>query len=224
MKVLDLFAGLGGWSAPFRARGHEVFTTDYDPRFNVDLHADILELIPADLPWRPDIILASPPCEGFTVMNIGKNWTGPKDVFPHVPKTDSARMALRLVDRTRWLIDRLEPSYFVIENPRAKLRKLPVVADLDRRTVTYCQYGETMMKPTDLWGGFPGSLLLFPPCNNGDLCHTRAPRGSRTSGSVQGMTDPAERARVPYALGHAVCLAAEFDLAAGRPLEKTTLF
>jgi site-specific DNA-cytosine methylase len=31
MKVVDLFAGLKGWSRPFQDRGHETWTTDIDP-------------------------------------------------------------------------------------------------------------------------------------------------------------------------------------------------
>ena len=72
MRVLDLFAGLKGWSAPFEERGHEVFSVDLDDRFDVSLHADILTMSADDLPWRPDIILASPPCEAFSVMTIGR--------------------------------------------------------------------------------------------------------------------------------------------------------
>lgn len=227
MNVLDLFAGLGGWSAPFRERGHDVRTLDYDRRFDVDYCEDILTWDPASLPWRPDIVLASPDCTGFTVMNIGKNWTRPDDDPPHQPKTDSARMALRLVERTRELLAILQPDFFVLENPVDKLRKLPVVADLERRTVWYCHLGETHAKPTDLWGGFPPSLLLPPVCHSrapshpdGCCCqdHAAAPRGSATPGSVQGIKGKnadAVRSEIPFELAMRVCLAAERDHAAG---------
>lgn len=231
MKVLDLFAGLGGWSAVARARGHDVRTLDFDPKFECDYVADILEWDPATLPWRPDLVLASPPCEGFTVMNIGKNWTRPDDDPPHQPKTDSARLALRIVERTREIIEELAPSFFIIENPRAKLRVLPVVADLERRTAWYCHLGETMAKPTDLFGGFPPSLVLPEECHNAredhppTCCcrdHASAPRGSRTPGSIQGVRGKdawevaALRAKVPERLALLVCTAAEQDLAEGR--------
>ncbi len=209
MRVLDLYAGLGGWSEPFRERGHDVLTLDSDPAFGCDIVADILTWEPSSLPWEPDLILASPPCEAFTVMNIGRNWTGPRDYPAHQPKTDSARLGLAIVTRTRAIIDEIHPRAFVIENPRGKLRKLPVLADLERVTVTYCQYGESRMKPTDLWGGFPDRWRPLPACRNGDPCHVRAPRGSRTAGSVQGTTGAANRAKVPYGLGLAVCLALE---------------
>jgi hypothetical protein len=242
MRVLDLFAGLRGWSEPFAARGHEVYSVDLDPRFDVDLHADILTLVADAIPWRPDIILASPPCEAFSVMTIGRNWTR-----EHTPKTDKARLAVQLVEATRRLIDELAPTYYVIENPRAKLRKLPTLADLDRRTVTYCQYGEPFMKPTDLWGGFPPSWTARPVCKPRAACHVSAARGSRTGiqsgtdrtkfrgGMIEDMarlysTDPrrielsALRAKIPATLALDICRAAEIDLLAGRPAAREGLW
>ena len=225
LKVLDLFAGLGGWSAAFAARGHEVVTTDIDPRFRVTVLKDVLELRREDLPFTDfDIVLASPPCEGFTVMNIGKNWTKPTEDPPNAPKTPLAEMALRLVQRTRQIVDVLEPRWFIIENPRAKLRRMPIMDDVERRTVWYCHLGETTAKPTDLFGRFPEHLLLPGECHNqkadhpDDCCcrdHTSAPRGSRTPGSIQGVSGPnadAVRAEIPYGLSELVCLATEFGV------------
>lgn len=204
MRVLDLFSGLRGWSQPFIDRGHEVVCVEknkaLDPRADWD---DVFTFDPARYP-RFDVVLASPVCTGFSVMHIGKNWT--RD---HKPKTDSARLSLSMVERTRHLISLIAPTFFVIENPRAKLRKLPVVADLPRVTVTYCQYGEKRMKPTDLWGVFPESLRFKPACNNGDPCHVAAPRGSTTG--TQGMSS-ADSAKIPYALALDFCIAAENDL------------
>ena len=70
-----------------------------------------------------------------------------------LPRTKQAEDSQDLVKHTISLIEKLNPTYgFLIENPRGMLRKLPVVAHLPRRTVTYCTYGDTRMKPTDLWG------------------------------------------------------------------------
>lgn len=208
MRVLDLFAGLGGWSAAARQRGHDTFTVDLDEQFDVDLHADVLELaeIPPDrwLPWQPDLVLASPPCEGFSVMVIGRNWH-----HDGTPKTASARQAMALVNATLTILAEIKPRYFVIENPRGKLRALPLLSHLERRTVTYCQLGEERMKPTDLWGGFPPGLVLPHPCKNGMSCHVSAPRGSRTPGSTQGIKGAPDRAVIPYQLSDLVVRATE---------------
>lgn len=203
MKVLDLFSGLEGWSQPFRERGHEVYRVELNPRFPAE-HRDVMDFNPEALPWKPDIILASPPCTAFTVMQIGRNWT-----HDHQPKTDSARSGLMLLGRTIELIQMMRPKFFIIENPRGKMRKMPQMAQFERRTVTYCQFGEKRMKPTDLWGGFPPSLVLPPPCKNGDPCHISSPRGS-TNGT-QGM-DSAEAAKIPRELALRVCIATEQSL------------
>lgn len=210
MRVLDLFAGLRGWSDAWRARGHEVWAIDNDPKFDVDSHQDILQLRPDDLPWVPDVILASPPCTSFTVMTIGRNWH-----YDGTPKTDTARLGQALVGHTLDLIHQLQPRYWVMENPRGKLRKLHTVRGIERRTVTYCQLGDTRRKPTDLWGGFPPGLVLPPMCRNGDPCHVAAPRGSHTPGSTQGLDRSEDRSKVPEQLALLVCLAAEGNPAPG---------
>lgn len=142
-----------------------------------------------------------PPCTAFTVMQIGRNWTR-----EHQPKTQSALDGLKLLNRTLEVIKQINPRFYVIENPRGKMRKMPQMEELERRTVTYCQYGDNRMKPTDLWGKFPPSLELKPICKNGMPCHTAAPRGS-VSGT-QGM-DSAEAAKIPHLLSLAICLATE---------------
>jgi hypothetical protein len=123
--------------------------------------------------WHPDVVLSSPPCEAFSVMTIGRNWTR-----EHEPKTDKARLATALVDASITVNDRLEPRFWVIENPRAKLRKLDLMLWMERVTVTYCQYGEPFMKPTDLWGKFPPSwpvpLVAHAPASKVRLCSRRA--------------------------------------------------
>lgn len=195
----------------------------------MDLHIDINKMTADDLPWHPDLILASPPCEKFSVMTIGRNWT-----LDHQPKTEGAKEAIKLVQATVRLIHELNPNYFVIENPRAKLRKLDLIP-WERRTITYCQFGEKFMKPTDLWGGFPPSLELPAPCKNGAPCHTSASRGSTTGiqgddrkrtkfrgGMIEDMSRfpswsderkqlTALRAKIPYELSLMMTQAAEHD-------------
>ena len=65
---------------------------------------------------------------------------------------------------------------------------------LHRVTVTYCQYGDTRMKPTDIWT----NMTSWKPksmCKNGDKCHVSAPRGSRTG--TQGIKGYKDRSRIP---------------------------
>jgi hypothetical protein len=68
---------------------------------------------------------------------------------------------------------------------------------LPRHTVTYCQYGDTRMKPTDIWTNHPDPQFK-PPCKNGDPCHQRAPRGSMTG--TQGLRGAKLRSVIPEEL------------------------
>ena len=84
-----------------------------------------------------------------------------------------------------------------MENPRGKLRKLSVVDGLYKNTVTYCQYGDTRMKPTDIWTNNL-NWKPRPMCKNGMPCHVSAPRGSQTG--TQGMKGNYERSKIPHEL------------------------
>ena len=74
MKVLELFAGTRSIGRAFEARGHEVFSVDWDQSFeNIDLHADIGKLTVEDILQRfgrPDVIWASPDCSTFSIAAI----------------------------------------------------------------------------------------------------------------------------------------------------------
>ena len=194
MKVLELFCGTKSFSNVAKENGHEVFTIDNDPQFNPDLCKDILDLkdIPFDIPFRPDVIWASPPCQCFSVATIGKNW----NKEDKSPKNDRARQAIELVMKTLEIIEILKPKFWFIENPRGMLRKMSFMIPLPRKTVTYCQYGDTRMKPTDIW-----TNLNWKPkemCNYGDTCHVSAPRGSPTG--TQGIKGSRDRGIIPKEL------------------------
>jgi hypothetical protein len=119
-----------------------------------------------------------------------------------LPRTEAALNAQEVVAYTIALIKELNPTHgWLMENPRGMLRKLPVVAHLPRRTVTYCTYGDTRMKPTDLWGTVT-NWVERTPCKNGMNCHEAAPRGSSTG--TQGIKGARDRSRVPYQVGEEI--------------------
>ena len=49
-------------------------------------------------------------------------------------------------------------------------------------------------KPTDIWTNHPNPNFK-PMCKNGDPCHEKAPRGSRTG--TQGIKGSVDRSRIP---------------------------
>lgn len=204
MKVLELFSGTASISAQFSKRGFITLTLDNNPIHNADITENIFNI--KKLPKGVfKVIWASPPCTAFTVSTIGKNWF--KD---HKPKTEKAREGLRILEHTIKLIAMAKPKFWFIENPRGKMRRViePILrkyglTKYKRVTVTYCQYGDKRMKPTDIWT----NLIYWVPrpiCRNGDICHERAPRGSNKG--TQGLKNSIDRAKIPEELGAEISL------------------
>ena len=134
INVLELFCGTKSIGKEAERLGYNVFSSDFEPKFEADYTCDIRDFNVNKVPFKPDIIWASPPCTYFSVASIGKHWN--KD---HTPKTKEALIGVELVQKTIDIIKYFNPSIWYIENPRGKLRKLPVVKDLPiRHTVTYC--------------------------------------------------------------------------------------
>ena len=200
MLVFDFYSGTGSSTQAFADKGHKVISFELDPYFTATENIDILQLTPEYLLetyGRPDFVWASPPCTTFSVASIGKHWNLDK-----TPKTDAAEEAIKLVGHTLNLIKALDPKIgWLVENPRGMLRTLPIMRELNRYTVTYCQYGDTRMKPTELWGFVPG-WTPRPACKNGEPCHEAAPRGARTG--TQGLKGAKKRSEIPYQLGEEI--------------------
>lgn len=201
MKVLELFAGTRSIGKAFEARGHEVFSVEWNKDFeNIDLYADIGQLTASEIIekfGRPDVIWASPDCTSYSVAAISKHRkknpiTGSLD-----PISDYAKFCDKVNQHVLELIRELNPKYWFIENPRGGMRKMEWMQGLPRYTVTYCKYGEERMKPTDLWTNHPDPKFL-PPSKNGDPDHVAAPRGARTG--TQGLKGSVERSKIPAAL------------------------
>ncbi len=208
MNVLELFAGSRSVGKQAEKLGMNVFSSDLIEFEGINYPVSILDFDVNKVPFQPDIIWASPPCTSFSVASIGHHWTGGKGAY--IPKTDGARLGLELVKKTIEIINHFQPTYWFMENPRGVLRKLPVVQGLKRNTVTYCQYGDERMKPTDIWTN-SDVWIPRPMCKNGDPCHVAAPRGSKTG--TQGRSNAYERSKIPDELCNEIltsCLKGNF--------------
>ncbi len=212
MKVLDLGCRTGSAVAAWQAAGDIVVGVDWE-NHGQQIQGDFTkeetwEIIDNVTPiWDDDVqpydfIWFSPDCSIFSVAGFQNGHFCPET---YEPLTERAK---REVEGIKFVIEKINernPRFgWVMENPRGLMRKMPFVQDLDRATVSYCQYGDFRMKPTDLFGEIP---WLFEPklCQNGDKCHTPAPRGSSTG--TQGM-DKTTAGVIPYELSNAIRTAA----------------
>lgn len=208
MKVLELFAGSRSFGRVAKERGHEVFSVDNVGFEGIDLVKDVEHLTGLDLPWRPDVVWASPPCTTYSIAAISTHRRDGE------PKTEFAVKSDRLVKNTLKIAKAFETLYF-IENPVGYLRKMPFMQGVDRRKVTYCTYGDGRMKPTDIFSNHfrslanPSGWSPRRPCHNGnpDCHHQSAPRGAKTG--TQGLKGNYERSKVPRELCEEVLASAE---------------
>ena len=200
IKILELFAGTRSISRVFELAGHETYSVDWDKqRANINLYTDIGTLTAEKILTefgQPDVIWASPDCTTYSVAAISRHRKYDKN-GNLTPVSDYAKLCDKTNKHVLGLIKELNPRYWFIENPRGGMRKMDFMQDLPRYTVTYCQYGDTRMKPTDIWTNHPNPDFK-PPCKNGSLCHERAPRGSKTG--TQGQKNVADRFKIPVEL------------------------
>ncbi|WP_048146465.1 DNA cytosine methyltransferase [Pyrococcus abyssi] len=118
MKVLDLFAGAGGFSLGFKLVGFEIVAAieNFKPKAKTYSHnfpgvkviAQDIKVISPDEIGDVDVIIGGPPCEPFTAINPRRK-ENPKDRLYRDP---IGRLVLEFVR----FVERLKPKVFVMEN------------------------------------------------------------------------------------------------------------
>ena len=206
MKVLELFAGTRSIGKGFERAGvprENILSIEFDHQHpDIDWYRDINTVTVDEIVKEfgvPDVVWASPPCQSFSIAAISHHRTRGPDGFLY-PKSEFAKQSDKLLEHTldliRELLDMNPDLIWFIENPRGGMRKSALMYPLrnGRHTITYCMYGDTRMKPTDIWTNHLHPQFR-PMCHNGDPCHDRAPRGSKTG--TQGLDGAVERSRIP---------------------------
>ena len=197
MRVLELFAGTRSIGKAFEKHGHEVYSIEWNKDFeNIDWYEDIGKITAQDIIdrfGRPDVIWASPDCTSYSLAAISHHRVKNKETGNLDPITDYAKFCDKVNAHVIDLIHELNPKYFFIENPRGWLCNMTFMQGIPKYLVTYCQYGDTRMKPTHIFTNYPNPQ--FKHCKNGDPCHEKAPRGSRTG--TQWIKGSVDRSRIP---------------------------
>jgi len=207
----ELCSGSATVAAVFKECGWEVWTLDIEPSCRPDHVGNLMNYTYEELcdlsGFEPDFIWFSPPCQTFSIANLHSGHFEKRGNLS-VPVTTEGREACRFVLHGLDIIRASNSAYSVVENPRGLLRKQSMMKQFPRCTVTYCQYGMSCMKPTDLWGFFPYSWTPRA-CKAGDDCHDASPRGAGLG--LASIRTAQDRAKVPRDLAYSLAFAATKD-------------
>ena len=176
MRALELFSGSGSVGRVLRTQGWEVTSVDMVAKFAPDICVDVLK-------WdyraeyaegHFEYIHASPPCTEFS------------NALTTRPRNLDAGDAL--AQKALEIIAYFKPRYWSLENPDARLKTRPYMADLEplMSRVSYCKYSEgdarfSYKKPTCVWTNIPFQprprCCKASPCEwlkDGSLLHPRS--------------------------------------------------
>ncbi len=171
--ILDLCGGTGSWSAPYREAG-------YDVRLVTLPEHDVRSYVP---PEGVHGVLAAPPCDHFSVSGA--------QYWPAKDADGRTKAALEIVYACMDLIAECNPSWWAMENPVGRLKKL--IMGEARFIFDPCDYGDPYTKKTLLWGQFriPEKNPVDPirVCSQGSWLQKLGGKSEKTK-RLRGMTPP----------------------------------
>jgi len=170
LVILDLCAGSGSWSKPYRESGYDVH--------QVTLPGLDVRTWQAYLPLHVHGILVAPPCTHLA--SSGARWFRTKG--------ESALIeALSVVDACLRIIHVCNPVWWALENPVGRL-----VRYLGKPVMYFdpCDYGDPYTKRTALWGRFnqPLKLPVRPVPMSENPIWNQPPSNER--GAIRSVTPP----------------------------------
>jgi hypothetical protein len=174
--VLDLCAGSGAWSEPYKEAGYRVV------RVTLPKH-DVRTFVPPRNVWG---VLAAPPCDQFSLARNGH------------PKPRDVVGGLEVVSACLRIVHMCAPKWWALENPAGLLSTwLGPPSD----TWEPCDFGDPWTKRTAIWGAFtkPARGPYAKPIGPGPLCTVCDP-GKRRAPNC---SNPAHRAVTPAGFARA---------------------
>lgn len=200
MIVVDLFCGLGGFSKAFSDRGHSVIGVDIVPP--ADVLADVRAL-PFNGKLKPDVVLASPPCQEFSKYAMRHiRWQG--DDY-------DIEKGMDLVKATSAAIKALSPRWHVIENVRGARKWFkPLLGEATQRIGSRYMWG---LYPVLLMGDYK-EPPKWGPGGDKDDAWKRSPYTGDDMAMAAGLGKGREararlRSKIPYEISLRLCEAME---------------
>lgn len=204
MRVLELFSGTHSVGKVCKERDYEVISLDLQ---NADINVDILNWDYKIFPKNHfDIIWASPPCSTFSILTWGSIGRRLKCIdmeiyTKEIMKQREQDIGVRILNKTKEIIDYFQPRYYFIENPKTGRMK-NYMTEYDYYDVDYCMYSKWgYKKSTRIWT----NLKNFNPktCNKncGNMIDNRHTHSvGHTKGYVVSNFSLNNRYRIPFKL------------------------
>ena len=165
--VLDLCAGTGAWSLPYKQAGYNVIELDIKNGDAVGLFT-----VTKNLLKNVTGVLASPPCTHLASSGA-RYWKQKGD--------DALLEALSVVDACMRIITVTKPEWWALENPVGRLYRY-----LGKPKLIFnpCDYGDPYTKKTCLWGNFnipeKNSVEPVNVCSQGSWIQKLGGKSERT--------------------------------------------
>jgi hypothetical protein len=180
--------------------GYKTLTIDHNDKLKPDIISDIKNLQLKSICRKKEcsIIWASVPCTEMSILTAGIHWKKISKAhrqYVYMPRTEAAWSAVRLLEKTLYLIKQINPTFYFIENPRGIMRHLPQMLTIQyRHTVSYSDYGKSIYKPTDIFTNHPSLKLT----------NIKTAVGRTFPNSVNKMKNAYERSKVPNLLIYSI--------------------
>lgn len=206
-RLLELFSGSKSVSKCAETLGYTSLSVDKFIESDLQIGVEDLtrEMI-IDILGEPTVIWGSPVCSAWSKTGWFSYWD--TDFYRATkrfkPKKDFANESVEMVRKTIEIFSWFPDATFFMENPEGLLYRHPVIntflkygLKVDRKRVTYCQYGDTIRKPTHIWTNST-TWKPRPICKNGDSCHESSPRC--TQKGILSKKSSYDRSKIPAEL------------------------